>query len=85
MYCANTGEDFVAAAPDVSHPQQRVELCGRCSGYTKVIDVDDPTPFPLLAIADLATIALDQGAMERGYSRPDMFDLDTIEPRASTC
>ena len=48
--------------------------------YTKVIDVATPTPFPLLAIEDLATMDLDQGAMERGYRRPELFDLDTIEP-----
>lgn len=85
VYCGNAGEDFVAAAPNVNEPQQRVELCGRCSGYTKVIDVREPVPFPLLAIVDLATIDLDQGAMTRGYRRPELFDLDTIEPRTSTC
>ena len=83
VYCGNAGSDFVAAAPDVQQPQRRVELCGRCSGYTKVIDVEDATPFPLLAIEDLATLSLDQGAMERGYRRPELFDLDTIEPRRS--
>jgi len=83
VYCGNAGSDFVAAAPDVQQPQRRVELCGQCSGYTKVIDVDDPTPFPLLAIEDLATVGLDQGAMDRGYRRPELFDLDTIEPRTS--
>ena len=81
VYCGNAGEDFVAAAPDVSRPQRRVELCGQCSGYTKVIDVQEPTPFPLLAIADLATMNLDEGAMARGYRRPELFDLDAIEPR----
>ncbi len=84
-YCGNSGEDFVAAAPDVSRPQRRVELCGRCSGYTKVIDVREPTPFPLLAIADLATMHLDQGAMNRGYRRPELFDLDAMEPPTSGC
>jgi FdhE protein len=83
VYCANGGENFVAAAPDVSRPQRRVELCGKCSGYTKVIDVQEPTPFPLLAIADLATISLDEGAMTRGYRRPELFDLDAIEPRTA--
>ena len=83
VYCGNAGSDFVAAAPDVLQPQRRVELCGRCSGYTKVLDVEDATPFPLLAIEDLATLSLDQGAMERGYRRPELFDLDTIEPRRS--
>jgi hypothetical protein len=85
VYCGNAGEDFVAAAPDVNQPQRRVELCGQCSGYTKVIDVPQPTPFPLLAIEDLATTNLDQGAMNRGYRRPELFDLDAIEPRKSTC
>jgi FdhE protein len=85
VYCRNTGEDFVSAAPDVHAPQQRVELCGRCGGYTKVIDVRQLTPFPLLAIEDLATTHLDQGAMDRGYRRPELFDLDKIEVRASTC
>ena len=85
VYCGNSGEDFVAAALDVDQPERRVELCGRCSGYTKVIDVQEPTPFPLLAIADLATMNLDQGAMNRGYRRPELFDLDAIEPRTSTC
>ena len=85
VYCGNSGEDFVAAAPDVSRPERRVELCGRCSGYTKVIAVQEPAPFPLLAIADLATMNLDQGAMERGYRRPELFDLDAIEPRTPTC
>ena len=28
---------------------------------------------------------LDQGAMNRGYRRPELFDLDAIEPRTSTC
>jgi FdhE protein len=85
LYCGNDGADFVTAAPDINEPQRRVELCGRCSGYTKVIEVLSPTPFPLLAIHDLATMSLDQGAMNRGYRRPALFDLDAIEPRASTC
>jgi Protein involved in formate dehydrogenase formation len=80
IYCGNAGENFVAAAPDVHWPQRRVDLCGQCSGYTKVIDVKDPTPFPLLSIEDLATMPLDQGAMDRGYRRPELFDLETIEP-----
>ena len=85
VYCGNAGDDFVAAAPDVDKPQQRVELCGQCSGYTKVIDVQEPALFPLLAIVDLSTMHLDQGAMERGYRRPELFDLDAIEPRKSGC
>ena len=36
----------------------------------------DPTPFPLLAIEDLASMDLDRGAMKRDYRRPELFDLD---------
>jgi hypothetical protein len=85
VYCANAGGDFVTAAIDVQAPDRCVELCGRCSGYTKAIRVSDATPFPLLAILDLATMDLDQGAMDRGYRRPELFDLDGIEPRSSAC
>ena len=85
VYCGNSGDGFVAAAPDVSQPDRRVDLCGRCSGYTKVITVREPAQFPLLAITDLATMNLDEGAMNRGYRRPELFDLDSIEPRTSTC
>jgi len=85
IYCGNAGDDFVAAAPEVNEPQRRVELCGKCSSYTKVLDAAAPTPFPLLAIDDLATMSLDAGAMDRGYRRPELFDLDAIEPRKTTC
>jgi FdhE protein len=85
IYCGNEGDGFVAAAPDVNRPQQRVELCSVCSSYTKVVETTEPTPFPLLAIDDLATMHLDRGAMDRGYQRPPMIDLNSIEPRKSVC
>ena len=83
IYCGNAGDDFVAAALDEDRSRRRVELCGRCGSYTKVIEVLEPTPFPLLAVEDLASMDLDQGAMNRDYRRPELFDLDTIEPPAS--
>jgi FdhE protein len=82
-YCENAGSDFLTAAPDLSRKTRRVELCGACGSYTKVIDVKVPTPFPLLAIEDLASVDLDQGAMTREYGRPKLFDLDAIEPQSS--
>ena len=84
VYCA-TSEQLITGALDVASPEQRVELCGSCGGYTKVLDARERTPFPLLAIDDLATLSLDRGAMERGYRRPDLFDLETIEPRLGGC
>ena len=83
MYCGNADERFVAAAPNIARRDRRLELCGSCGNYTKVIDVPSATAFPLLAIEDLSTVELDQGAMAREYGRPKLFDLDRIEPRAS--
>ena len=54
-----------------------------CANYTKVIESAAPAAFPLLAIEDLATMDLDEGAMQRGYRRPDLVDLDSIEPLTS--
>ena len=71
------------AAPD--HPGRRLELCGNCGGYTKAIDAAALTPFPLVAIGDLATMDLDAGAMSREYRRPDLIDLDAIEPPIKSC
>jgi formate dehydrogenase maturation protein FdhE len=80
VYCGNSDHRFVAAAPDIARPGRRLELCGACGNYTKVIEVASPSPFPLIAIEDLATMDLDQGAMGREYRRPDLIDLDSIDP-----
>jgi FdhE protein len=85
VYCANTGDDFVVAAPDMQRRERRIELCAKCGSYTKVISVDEATPFPLLAIEDLATMDLDGAAMERGYRRPELYDFDSIEPLKPAC
>jgi hypothetical protein len=85
VYCGNGDDRFLVAALDVDRPGRRVELCGACGCYTKAVDVASLTPFPLIAIEDLATMDLDEGAMARGYRRPDLFDLDTIEPLSSEC
>jgi FdhE protein len=75
LYCGDSGDDLVAAAPDLERKRRRLDLCRRCGSYTKVIEVTALTPFPLIAIEDLATSDLDRGAMERGYGRPKMVDL----------
>ena len=84
IYCGASGDDFVAAAPDRERTARRLELCGICGGYTKVVDATALTPFPLIAIDDLASLDLDRGAIERGYGRPPLADLRAIEPGTST-
>jgi hypothetical protein len=80
IYCGNEDGRFLAAAPDMARKDRRLELCGSCGKYTKVIEVNGLTPFPLVAIEDLASLDLDQGAMSRDYSRPALFDVDAIDP-----
>jgi hypothetical protein len=77
VYCRCGGEDFITAALDLDGKNSRVELCRACGSYTKVIDVSTPTPFPLLAIEDLASTDLDAGAMSREYQRPPLYDLES--------
>jgi FdhE protein len=80
IYCGASGDRFVAAAPDPARAARRLELCGACGGYTKVVGAMELAPFPLLAIEDLASLDLDRGAIERGYGRPPLADLSPIEP-----
>jgi len=77
IYCGESGEAFVTAAPDEERKDRRVEVCSTCAGYLKTVDVGEPSPFPLLAIADLETMDLDVAAMERGYSRPPLKEFTT--------
>ena len=70
VYCGESGEPFVTAAPDEERKDRRIELCGSCTGYLKTVDLDSLSPFPLLALADLETMDLDVAAMEHGYARP---------------
>jgi FdhE protein len=72
IYCAESGEPFVTAAPDVERKDRRIEVCSTCGGYLKTIDLPALSPFPLLAISDIETTDLDAAAMEHGYARPAM-------------
>jgi FdhE protein len=74
LYCRNDAETFVTAA-DPEQPRRRVQLCGGCGGYVKVIEIDAPTPFPLLAVEDLATMDLDLVAIEQKYLRPALPEI----------
>lgn len=72
VYCEESGEAFVTAAPNEERTDRRVELCRTCGAYLKTVDAPELSPFPLLAIADLETMDLDLAAMENSYRRPEM-------------
>ena len=69
-YCGEQGEHSRTIAIDRGHPGKRLEVCRRCGGYLKTIDVASPAPFPLLAIEDFATADLDRAAAAHGFRRP---------------
>lgn len=75
IYCGDSSETFVTAAPNEERKDRRVEVCGACQGYLKTIDVPALSPFPLLAIYDMETMDLDLAAMEHNYSRPQLKEF----------
>jgi FdhE protein len=75
VYCGAGGDRFVTFAGSTNRPDRRVEICGGCGAYLKTVDVDELSPFPLLAVADLETMDLDMMAMEKGYRRPPLKDF----------
>jgi len=75
IYCEERGEAFVTAAPNEERKDRRVEVCSRCNGYLKTVDVPGLSPFPLLSISDIETTDLDVAAMEHGYARPALKDF----------
>jgi len=77
VYCEESGEPFVTAAPDEERKDRRVEVCSACGNYLKTVDLPELSPFPLLAIADLETMDLDVAAMEHGFTRPPLKDFKT--------
>jgi FdhE protein len=68
-YCGASGEDFRTIVVDREHPGRRLEVCRGCGGFLKTLDVELVTPFPLLAIEDLASSDLDQAALHHGFRR----------------
>jgi FdhE protein len=75
LYCANDGETFITAAPDPEQTGRRLQACGGCGAYVKVIELAAPTRFPLVAIEDLASMDLDMAAIERKYLRPPLPEI----------
>jgi len=75
IYCKESGEPFVTAAPDEERTDRRIEVCRSCGGYVKTIDLPALSPFPLLSISDIETTDLDVAAMEHGYARPPLKDF----------
>jgi hypothetical protein len=60
IYCEESGEKFVTAAPDEERKDRRLEVCSTCGGYLKTDrSPAELSPFPLLSISDIETTDLD--------------------------
>jgi FdhE protein len=57
--------------------KDRVDVCDRCHGYVKAIATYDSVPTARLAAEDAATVHLDIGARDAGYTRPGTVDGKT--------
>lgn len=77
VYCDEAGEAFVTAAPDADRDDRRIEVCSGCGAYLKTIDTGEPSPFPLVAIADMETMDLDIAAMDHHFGRPPLKKFTT--------
>ena len=63
-------------APSEPQSKDRVDTCERCHGYLKSVATFHSVPTPQLAAEDAATVHLDLGARERGYTRPGAVDVE---------
>lgn len=80
IYCGNDAEGFITAAADPEQPGRRLQLCGACGGYVKVLEVAAPTVFPLVAIEDLVSLDLDMAAIQKNYVRPALPEIKKRQP-----
>jgi len=75
LYCDGEPShlSWLTEEPNSAH---RAELCSRCHGYLKWLNLSKPTPFELLPIEDLASTQVDLLAAQKGFVRPSLPELD---------
>ncbi len=69
-YCGNDDFHNLGTLQVEGEARFRMAVCERCKGYLKIGNAFDPPPPELVVLDDLASIALDVAAIERGYRRP---------------
>lgn len=87
-FCAETShENLGYLAPEAGETTRKVEVCDTCKGYVKAEPTVRELPWWGVLLDDVATVALDVAALDRGYHRPERpgFGLEvTIVPRRSS-
>ena len=79
-YCDTTDHDRLATlVPGERGAEGTIEVCNHCRGYIKAFARLTPAPAERVMLDDLASVALDLAAAERGYARPKR----AADPRAA--
>jgi FdhE protein len=72
VFCGENDHNRLGAlVADETGEARRIETCGTCHGYVKVLAALRPASSDELSLDDLATIELDLAALERGFRRPE--------------
>jgi len=78
-FCAETShENLGYLAPEDGETTRKVEVCDSCKGYMKAEPTVRELPWWGVLLDDVATVALDVAALDRGYHRPERrgFELE---------
>ncbi|MDP9245807.1 MAG: formate dehydrogenase accessory protein FdhE [Chloroflexota bacterium] len=75
-YCGNDDHRSLGTLRS-EDSRDRVDVCERCHGYVKSVATFNSVPTARLAAEDAATVHLDVGAREAGYTRPGTVDVET--------
>ena len=75
-YCGNDDHRTLGTLRS-EDSRDRVDVCERCRGYVKAVATISSVPAVRLAAEDAATVHLDVGAREAGYTRPGTVDVAT--------
>jgi len=71
-FCAETShENLGYLAPEDGETTRKVEVCDTCKGYVKAEPTVSELPWWGVLLDDVATVALDVAALDRGYHRPE--------------
>lgn len=69
-YCESAASLEAVGTSGTDGTRGTLELCASCRGYLKIVEGDDPAPFPLLPLAEFGSMEMDIAAMQRGFGRP---------------
>src|SRR6266511_1308215 len=76
-FCAETShENLGYLAPEDGETTRKVEVCDTCKGYVKAEPTVSELPWWGVLLDDVATVALDVAALDRGYHRPERRGFD---------